>query len=216
MLNGQAGRQCAQLLPNAHSAQTQCELVALSLVCQFRLIPLVLTDSLSWLQLIRSWACRSELQILSCFERRAGQSPTAFVSVAGQPEPPTLEKIKAHDEARKNRGNAKSWGNEAINPLKWPPVLPSLLHTFVLPMPSRCETRLIAGFGVHLRRCRRAVSQGEREVSSVAYGCLACFPMMSLSTRAARCMFMDPRRRVTARSLGLWMGIFLHNAPHRS
>ena len=81
-------------MPYPHSS-TQCELVVLSSVSQFRLTPsLELTESLCSLQLIRSWTSRSESQSPSCFER------------------PTLEKVKAHDEAGKNRGNPKSWGNE--------------------------------------------------------------------------------------------------------
>ena len=68
----------------------------------------VLTDSMCSLQLIRSWASRSELQILSCFERDEIQQ--FLYQWQDSPNPPTLEKAKAHDEARKNRGNARSWG----------------------------------------------------------------------------------------------------------
>ena len=51
-------------------SSTQCELVALTLVAHFlRQPPLVLTDSLCTLQLLRSWGFRSTSKVLCCPER---------------------------------------------------------------------------------------------------------------------------------------------------
>ena len=94
----------------------QCELVALSLVANFQPAPhLILSDSLCSLQLIKSWAGRSSAAILSCAERVEVRH---FISQwKGHPQPPTLEKVKAHDTEGRNAGNPKSWGNEHADTL---------------------------------------------------------------------------------------------------
>ena len=97
-------------------SSTHCELVALTLVAQFQPAPaLVLTDSLSALQLIASWGRRSLGTILSCPERAAVRQ---FLSVwHGAAAVPTLEKVKAHDDALAAKGYIKARGNVAVDAL---------------------------------------------------------------------------------------------------
>ena len=102
-------------LSTPHSS-TQCELVALSLVARFQPPPsLVLTDSLNSLQLISSWEQRSSARILACAER---VEVRLFLDTwQHSSAPPTLEKVKAHDEQGRSAGNQKSWGNEQVDGL---------------------------------------------------------------------------------------------------
>ena len=76
---------------------TQCELVALSLVAHFQSPPsFVLTDSLNALQLISSWDQRPAAKVLACAERVRVR---LFLDLwQHSPSPPSLEKVKAHDE----------------------------------------------------------------------------------------------------------------------
>ena len=97
-------------------SSTHCELVALSLVAQFHPAPrLVLTDSLCALQLISSWERRPVRSVLSCTERVEVRT---FISQwENHPHPPTLEKVKAHDEDGVAAGRRKAVGNDRVDAL---------------------------------------------------------------------------------------------------
>ena len=100
-------------MPAARSS-THCELVALTLSMQ--LLPeLVLTDSLCALQLIRGWAGFAEARRLSCLDRVEVRE---FLAAAGACCcPPTLEKVRAHDEEGVQRGAPKAVGNSTVDAL---------------------------------------------------------------------------------------------------
>ena len=102
-------------LTNPHSS-TQCELVALTLVAQFQPAPsLVLTDSLNALQLISSWGRRSARAVLSCTERvEVRHFITQWLR---HPQPPTLEKVQAHDADAVRSGALKAVGNDQVDGL---------------------------------------------------------------------------------------------------
>jgi hypothetical protein len=95
-------------IPDARSS-THCELVALSLALSLSPSQ-VLTDSLVSLQLIRRWGSRSVAQVLSCADRTEVRR---FIHLARQlPQPPLLEKVKAHDTKAIDAGHPKAVGND--------------------------------------------------------------------------------------------------------
>jgi hypothetical protein len=97
-------------------SSTHCELVALTLVARFHPAPsLVLTDSLSSLQLIQSWGRRSPGVVLACPERLV--ICQFLYHWASFPTPPVLEKFTAHDDAAAAKGSIKATGNVAVDAL---------------------------------------------------------------------------------------------------
>ena len=70
----------------------------------------MLTNSLVSLQLIRRWSARSVAQVLSCTDRAEVRH---FIHLASQlPQPPLLEKVKAHSTEAINAGHPKAVGND--------------------------------------------------------------------------------------------------------
>jgi hypothetical protein len=86
-------------------SSTQCEFIALSLAAKFPVRPSVLlTDSLASLQLIQTWGRRSAREILSCPVRAEVR---LFLAQWQHAVPPTLAKVKAHDRAAAEAGDAR-------------------------------------------------------------------------------------------------------------
>ena len=102
-------------VPDPRSS-TQCELVALAMVSLFQPTPsLVLTDSLCSLQQISAWSHKSSAAVLSCADR---VEVRRFLSLwTDHPNPPALEKVKAHDDEGIRDGNPKTLGNEKADML---------------------------------------------------------------------------------------------------
>ena len=98
----------------APRSSTHCELVALCLVATFpKAPPLVLTDSLCALQLIRAWGSRTTKAVLACRER---QEVRQFLAQwAHRSSPPQLEKVKGHDAAAQRAGLLKAVGNAKVD-----------------------------------------------------------------------------------------------------
>ena len=88
-----------------------CELVALQCVRELPVFPsLVLTDSLTALELIQQWGTLPVAAVLRCAERtEVRRFIRAWVDC---PNPPTLEKVKAHDAAGVTAGRQKAIGND--------------------------------------------------------------------------------------------------------
>ena len=102
-------------MPSTRSS-TQCELVAFTLVAHVqRQPPLVLSDSLCALQLLRSWGTRSTNKVLCCPER--AEVRQFLRQWAGQRAPHTLEKVKAHDSAGVHSGSIKTFVNDKVDGL---------------------------------------------------------------------------------------------------
>ena len=100
----------------APQSSTQCELVALSLAARFTVLPeLILTDSLCSLQLISSWPLRSSASVMYCPQRVDVRR--LLFQWKDCASPPTLEKVKAHDEVGHREANAKTLGNERADAL---------------------------------------------------------------------------------------------------
>ena len=91
-------------------SSTHCELVALCLALSLASTPpQVLTDSLTSLRLARSWGQYTVARTLRCADRVELRQ---LIYMAMQvPEPPVLEKVKAHDEGEIAAGHPKALGN---------------------------------------------------------------------------------------------------------
>ena len=101
-------------VPSPRSS-TQCELVAFTLVAHFqRQPPLVLSDSLCALQLLRSWGTRSTNKVLYCPER--AEVRQFLRQWAGQRAPHTLEMVNAHDSAGVRSGSIKAYQGSRSQP----------------------------------------------------------------------------------------------------
>ena len=98
----------ACFVPSPFSS-THCELVALLLA--MRLHPAqILTDSLSSLQLLRSWHRRSTASVLQCPLRSLVRQLIAAARTS--PAPPALVKVKAHDAAALDLQHPRALGND--------------------------------------------------------------------------------------------------------
>ena len=97
-------------------SSTQCELVALCLALSLSPPPRqVLTDSLTSLRLAQAWDSYSSARTLRCPDRIEVRQ---LVFLAHQlPFAPTLEKVKAHDEAAVAAGYPKALGNATADRL---------------------------------------------------------------------------------------------------
>ena len=90
-------------------SSTHCELVALGLAMQIEAAQ-VLTDSLTSLRLLRSWAFYSVARVLRCADRV--DIRRVLQLAAGCAVPPILEKVKAHNERAIKQGHPKAVGND--------------------------------------------------------------------------------------------------------
>jgi hypothetical protein len=90
-------------------SSTHCELAALCLAIDL-MPPLILTDSLSSLQLALRWGTWPTARTLGCADRAVVRQLVA--SALACPLPPTLEKVKAHDAAAIAIGHPKAVGND--------------------------------------------------------------------------------------------------------
>ena len=97
-------------------SSTHCELVALCLALSLDPIPpQILTDSLTSLRLAQAWGRWSVARTLQCMDRVEIRQ---LVHMAVQlPQPPLLEKVKAHDVAAVLAGHPKSVGNDLADSL---------------------------------------------------------------------------------------------------
>ena len=99
---------------SAPRSSTHCELIALILALQQR-SSVVLTDSLTSLQLIRNWATWPPARVLRCPDRAEVRQ---LLHIAQQrPAPPTLEKVKAHNTSAVAAGDPKAIGNDLADQL---------------------------------------------------------------------------------------------------
>ena len=90
-------------------SSTHCELVALGLGMQL-CPPVLLTDSMAALQMLRGWGKWSTTRSLSCVDRREVRW---VIAMARQNcICPTLEKVKAHDAQALELGHPKAVGND--------------------------------------------------------------------------------------------------------
>jgi hypothetical protein len=96
-------------IPRARSS-THCELLALGLALWLR-PPVVYSDSLTSLQLIRGWGTWSTARTLGCADRvEVRQFITDAITAASAP--PALVKVKAHDAAALAVGHPMAVGND--------------------------------------------------------------------------------------------------------
>ena len=92
----------------APRSSTHCELVALILALRQR-PPLVLTDSLAALSMLRGWGTWPLARVLACPDRVEIREAIFTASLAAVPT--CLEKVKAHDEVALAAGWPKAVGN---------------------------------------------------------------------------------------------------------
>ena len=96
-------------IPQPRSS-THCELIALGMGLQMNPTPpVIITDSLVALQLLRGWSTLSPQRILNCSDRHEVRWVLSLA--AAQSPAPSLEKIKAHDQRALDLGHPKAIGN---------------------------------------------------------------------------------------------------------
>jgi hypothetical protein len=96
----------------APRSSTHCELAALCLAVDLS-PPLIITDSLCSLQLALHWGTWPTTRTLACADRAVVRQLVATALAC--PQPPALEKVKAHDAAALAIGYPKAVGNDVAD-----------------------------------------------------------------------------------------------------
>ena len=136
-----------------------CEFTALKLVHQLPTAPsLILTDSLTALQLIQRWGSLPVAAVLGCEERAAVRS--FVLQWASCPCPPILEKVKAHDDAAAAAGQRKAVGNSTADAVARAAAAATTDTPPVSPDPRfEDAVRFRDHHGDYIRRPRQAAAQ---------------------------------------------------------
>ena len=177
MLRGAGGAAVVQLHPWGERVRAvpcprsslHCELVALQCVQELPAAPsLVLTDSLNALELISQWGAQSTATVLDREER---VEVRRFLHAWRDcPAPPTLEKVKAHNEAGVSAGQQKAIGNaladRAARAAAAVPIPEEHDTTADLPFEDAVRIRDHRGQFVH--SARRAAAQRRWELQRAA------------------------------------------------
>ena len=157
-------------LPKPRSS-TQCELAALCLAMGLN-APLVLTDSLTALQMVRGWSSWSPARVLRCPDRAEVRRLLHFAAQCAAP--PRLEKVKAHNDDWLQRGHPMAVGNDQVDALAKRAAMEDDVPAWPQPAAVFCDpVELVDGSGAAVdvslmfgaawwQRCRRRRKQPRR------------------------------------------------------